>query len=188
MIRFVFITIILSAIGVVSFASLTLLAGEIDEQEYADDAFGKIIDVLPINSEVLPIARLPLIEEKLKVKKIVINLSAQKMFLYENEVVVKELVVSTGKPGMETPVGVFQIYNKKPRVWSSYGLWMPYWMAVAPDGRFGIHELPEWPGGIREGADHLGKPVSHGCIRLGIGAAQSVYEWAEVGMEVLIIK
>ncbi|MCK4554035.1 L,D-transpeptidase, partial [Candidatus Parcubacteria bacterium] len=69
--------------------------------------------------------------------------------------------------------------------WSSWGLWMPWWMSLQ-SGYFGIHELPEWPDGSKEGEDHLGKPVSHGCIRLGIGPAEFLYNWAEIGTQVFI--
>ena len=54
--------------------------------------------------------------------------------------------------------------------------------------KYGLHELPEWPGGKKEGEDHLGTPVSGGCIRLGVGAAKELYEWADVGTEVIISK
>ena len=57
---------------------------------------------------------------------------------------------------------------------------MPFWMQFTGMGH-GIHELPEWPGGYKEGAAHLGIPVSHGCVRLGIGPAQTVYNWADKG-------
>jgi lipoprotein-anchoring transpeptidase ErfK/SrfK len=63
---------------------------------------------------------------------------------------------------------------------------MPYWMAIVPGGKFGIHELPEWPGGYKEGANHLGTPVSHGCVRLGVGPAQTVYNWADIGTPVVV--
>ena len=88
---------------------------------------------------------------------------------------------------MNTPAGEYAIRNKAPRVWSrAYGLFMPYWMALVPDGKFGIHELPEWPGGYKEGANHLGIPVSHGCVRLGVGPAQRVFEWTEINTPVII--
>jgi lipoprotein-anchoring transpeptidase ErfK/SrfK len=51
---------------------------------------------------------------------------------------------------------------------------------------YGIHELPEWPDGTKEGESHLGTPVSHGCVRLGRGDAQAVYDWVEVGTPVFI--
>jgi lipoprotein-anchoring transpeptidase ErfK/SrfK len=88
---------------------------------------------------------------------------------------------------MDTPRGRYAIQNKAVRPWSkAYSLYMPYWQAITPDGKYGIHELPEWPGGYKEGANHLGTPVSHGCMRLGIGPAKRVYEWAPIGTPVVI--
>jgi lipoprotein-anchoring transpeptidase ErfK/SrfK len=87
---------------------------------------------------------------------------------------------------MPTPRGTFKISNKSKKAWSkAYGLWMPYWLGLNK-GRIGIHELPIWPSGYREGAGHLGKPISHGCIRLGIGPAQYLYERVATGTEVII--
>lgn len=51
---------------------------------------------------------------------------------------------------------------------------------------YGIHELPEWPGGYKEGKSHLGRPVSHGCVRLGVGSAEWLFNWADIGTEVII--
>jgi lipoprotein-anchoring transpeptidase ErfK/SrfK len=120
-------------------------------------------------------------------KYIDINLSSQVLSVFENGTLIDSFMISTGKRGMETPKGSYQIRNKAARVWSkAYGLYMPLWMAVASDGKFGIHELPEWPGGYKEGANHLGIPVSHGCIRLGVGPAKFVYDWTTVGTPVVI--
>jgi lipoprotein-anchoring transpeptidase ErfK/SrfK len=87
---------------------------------------------------------------------------------------------------MPTPKGNYKIENKHPKAWSPYGLWMPYWMAVVPSGKFGLHELPIWPSGYREGEDHLGQAVSHGCVRMGEGDAKFLYEWADIGTPVYI--
>lgn len=120
-------------------------------------------------------------------KYIDINLGSQVMTLFEDGRSVDAYIISSGKRGMDTPKGEFQIYNQALRPWSKkYSLYMPYWQAITPDGQFGIHELPEWPGGYKEGANHLGTPVSHGCVRLGIGSAKRVYEWATVGTPVVI--
>ena len=109
------------------------------------------------------------------------------MVLFQDGVPVESYLVSSGKRGMDTPKGEFAIQNKAPRPWSkTYGLYMPYWMAFTADGKYGIHELPEWPGGYKEGANHLGRPVSHGCIRLGVGHAKQVYEWADIGTTLII--
>lgn len=120
-------------------------------------------------------------------KYIDINLSAQIMTLFENGRVLESFVISSGMRGMDTPKGEFAIENKADRPWSKrYSLFMPYWQAITPDGLFGIHELPEWPGGYKEGANHLGTPVSHGCVRLGVGPAKRVYEWTEIGTPVVV--
>lgn len=116
-----------------------------------------------------------------------VDLAQQVMVLFEYGQAVKSYLISSGKRGMDTPKGEFSIYNKSPRPWSkAYGLYMPNWMAFTADGKFGIHELPEWPGGYKEGANHLGRPVSHGCIRLGVGAAKDVYDWTDTGTVVVI--
>lgn len=120
-------------------------------------------------------------------KYIDINIDAQIMTLFEDGTLLDAYLISSGLAGMDTPKGTFQIHNQHLRPWSrQYELFMPYWMAITPDGKYGIHELPEWPGGYKEGADHLGIPVSHGCVRLGVGAAERVYEWANVGTTVVI--
>jgi lipoprotein-anchoring transpeptidase ErfK/SrfK len=120
-------------------------------------------------------------------KYIDINLASQIMTIFENGTVLDSYVVSSGKRGMETSKGRFKIENKALRPWSkAYGLFMPNWMALVPSGKFGIHELPEWPGGYKEGQNHLGTPVSHGCVRLGVGAAKRVFDWAEIGTPVII--
>lgn len=120
------------------------------------------------------------------VSRIEINLKKQELIFFVANQAWKTFLVSTGRPGYKTPTGKFSIVNKNPKAWSkAYGLWMPYWLGLG-NGSFGIHELPVWPGGYREGANHLGKPVSHGCIRLGIGAAKYIYDRVKVKTEVII--
>lgn len=118
-------------------------------------------------------------------KRIEVNTGAQELSYFLGGVRMEKFSVSTGLPGMQTPKGHFKVDGKHTRAWSSYGLWMPWWMSLQ-NGYFGIHELPEWPDGSKEGEDHLGKPASHGCIRLGVGPAEFLYNWADVGTPVFI--
>ncbi len=120
-------------------------------------------------------------------KYIDINLSTQIMTTFHDGKLHGAYLISSGKRGMDTPQGTHKIYNKSLRPWSKqYHLFMPYWMAITSDGKYGIHELPEWPGGYKEGQNHLGIPVSHGCVRLGVGPAETVYHWAEIGTPVVV--
>lgn len=119
-------------------------------------------------------------------KKIVVTLAKQRLSYYVNDIRLGTAVISSGKWNLPTPKGAFDIQNKSLRAWSKLaGLWMPYWMGFN-GGKFGIHELPEWPNGYKEGENHLGKPVSHGCIRLGVADAQTLYEWTPVGTKLII--
>jgi hypothetical protein len=124
---------------------------------------------------------------KLK-KRIDVSLARQELTYYLGDKPLAVRTVSTGKKSTPTPVGTFSINNKAPRAWSPGArLWMPWWMSFKGSA-YGLHELPEWPGGKKEGANHLGKAVSGGCIRLGVGAAKELYDWAEIGTQVVIHK
>lgn len=121
-------------------------------------------------------------------KSIRVRLSKQKLSRFLGKTRLDTLTISSGRWNLPTPTGSFRIINKHPRAWSKqYGLYMPYWMGFA-GGAFGIHELPEWPNGYKEGASHLGTPVSHGCIRLGVGDAKRVYSWTPTGTDLIIKK
>lgn len=118
-------------------------------------------------------------------QKIEINLKKQRLYYFVDGVEWREFKVSTGRAGMPTPKGNFTIGNKIKKAWSkTYGLWMPYWMSLG--GSVGIHELPVWPNGYREGENHLGTPVSHGCVRLGTKDAPYLFNRVDSGTKVKI--
>lgn len=121
-------------------------------------------------------------------KMIEVSLADQRLRYYDDGFQIASLMVSTGKPSTPTPIGEFKIENKYRRPYSRLAkLYMPYWMAFKIPA-WGFHELPEWPNGVKEGADHLGKRVSGGCVRLPVGAAEALWNWADVGTKVMITK
>lgn len=128
-------------------------------------------------------------------KYLEINLAEQTLYQWEGTNLLASYPVSTGKWSAPTPQGVLYIKNHISYAYSrKYDLYMPWWLGLSfnPDGSnyqgYGIHELPEWKGGKKEGEGHLGTPVSHGCVRLGIGPAEAIYTWAEEGTPVYIHK
>lgn len=121
-------------------------------------------------------------------KELRIVVSKQDMQQRIGGVTIATYKVSTGVTSTPTPLGEYSVRDKNPRAWSRVGqLWMPWWMGFSGRGH-GIHELPEWPGGKKEGADHLGKPASHGCVRLGVGPAKILYDWAPIGTKVTVVR
>jgi hypothetical protein len=123
---------------------------------------------------------------KLK-KHIEVNLAKQELYYFLGNVQLGKFITSTGSKAHPTPKATYAIANKSLKAWSSSAkLWMPYWMGLKGT-KFGIHELPYWPNGVREGEQDLGKPASGGCIRLGRnGEAKTLYEWAEIGTAVVV--
>lgn len=123
-------------------------------------------------------------------KKIEIDINNQRLYLLEKGYRIASFPVSSGGYGYETPRRTFQILNHADTAYSqAYDLYMDNWMALEGlDGSYdgyGIHALPFWVlrggGRLYEGANHLGTPVSHGCVRLGVDAAKLVYAWADDG-------
>jgi len=123
-------------------------------------------------------------------KKIQIDIDAQRLYLLEKGYRIAGFPISSGGPGYATPRQGFRIMNHEATAYSKpYDLYMDNWMALEDlSGRYdgyGIHALPFWVlkggGRLYEGASHLGTPVSHGCVRLGVDAAKLVYAWAENG-------
>ncbi len=121
-------------------------------------------------------------------KSIKVHLSTQTLDQMLGGVTLASYKVSTGRKGYPTPTGDFKVLNKNPRAWSNHAkLWMPWWMEFSTKG-LGIHELPEWPDGRKEGEDHLGTPASGGCVRLGVGPAKKMYDWTPVATPVKIVR
>lgn len=121
-------------------------------------------------------------------KLILVDLSEQRMYVYENGTLIYNFVVSTGMNG-GTRVGTFSVLNKIPNAYgSTWDIWMPNWLGIYWSGHLqnGIHALPILPNGQRLWAGYLGTPVSYGCVVLGTYESQLLYDWAEVGTPVVI--
>jgi hypothetical protein len=136
----------------------------------------------------------PATEGTIADRYIEVDKSQQKLYRWENGIMIQSNTISTGKYG-PTYNGTHTILNHAKNAWSPVGnAWTPFWMAFAfnPDAGawLGFHELPYWDGEdgevIRRPFDTLGAPVTGGCIQLNIGDAEELYNWAENGTVVLI--
>ena len=117
-------------------------------------------------------------------------MSEQRAYVYQGEQLLWTFVVSTGLPGSETWTGTFHVQNKLPMAYAStWNLQMPHWLGIYWAGSLqnGFHALPILSNGQRLWAGVLGRPVSYGCIVLGVEDAARLYNWAEVGTEVTIV-
>lgn len=103
-------------------------------------------------------------------KSIIVSLSDQHAYFFENGICVNVMRCSTGTYG--TPVGNYRIYSHRGTVSGCV-----YWMDWKPN--YGMHG---WPGYIRGYEENLGRyPCSHGCIRLHPLEAYWPYYWSPNG-------
>jgi LysM repeat protein len=122
--------------------------------------------------------------------RIVIDLSAQRMYVYQGGQLLWNWVVSTGRPGQETAVGHYKVLNKIPNAYAyTWSLQMPYWLGIYWAGSLqnGIHALPIMSNGQILWDGYLGRRVSYGCVILSTANAKTLYNWAAVGTPVDIV-
>lgn len=107
---------------------------------------------------------------------VIVSITEQRAYVYRNGVLVAVSTVSTGKPGHETPTGVFTILQKdKDHHSKKYdNAPMPYQERLTWDG-IALHA-----GGLP------GYPESHGCVHLPSAFAEKLFGSTNMGMTVVI--
>lgn len=108
--------------------------------------------------------------------RVVVDLTEQLAYLYRGSELVAVSTISSGKPGHDTPTGIFPVMMKRVEHYSSTydNAPMPY-MQRLDDYGIALHagQLP-------------GYPASRGCVRLPKQFAAKLYRVTEVGTKVLI--
>jgi hypothetical protein len=107
---------------------------------------------------------------------IVVSLPEQRAYVYRNGVRIGTSTVSTGKPGYDTPEGIYTIVEKQREHYSNLydDAPMPFMQRLTWDG-LALHA-----GGLP------GYPASHGCIRLPEAFAQALFAATERGTVVVV--
>ncbi len=107
---------------------------------------------------------------------VIVSLTEQRAYVYRNGLLNGVSTISSGKPGYETPTGVFTILQKdkdhKSNKYNSAP--MPYQQRLTWDG-VALHA-----GGLP------GYPESHGCVHLPTKFANLLFEATNMGMTVVV--
>lgn len=116
-------------------------------------------------------------------RKIEINLSSQRAYLFENNEVVNSWAVSTGLPGTPTPTGNFKVFAHTAMQDMGCYEGAPYCTENVPwitwfTTNIGFHGT-YWH-------SNYGQRMSHGCVNLPIDLAKYVYDWSPEGLEVAV--
>ncbi len=107
---------------------------------------------------------------------LVVNLATQRAILFRNGVPIAASSVSTGKPGFDTPTGVFTVLEKRKEHYSK-----TYNNAPMPN----MQRLT-WKGVALHAGNLPGYPASHGCIRLPAKFSALLFDSTTLGMTVII--
>ncbi len=121
-------------------------------------------------------------------KYILVSISQQHLWAYDNGQEIYSFVASTGQRN-STRAGSFSVLDKIPNAYgSTWNIWMPNWMGIYYSGTLenGIHALPILPSGATLWDGFLGTPISFGCVVLGTYNSQQLYDWADIGTPVEI--
>jgi len=107
---------------------------------------------------------------------IVVSIPEQRVHIYRNGIRVAVSTCSTGKPGHETPTGVFTILQKDKHHRSS-----TYNNAPMPN----MNRLT-WKGIALHAGNLPGYPASHGCIRLPLEFSEKLFTLTHIGTPVIL--
>lgn len=121
-------------------------------------------------------------------KRIEVDVSEQRMRVYEGDRLIWDWPASTGLPGFPTRYGRFHVLDKIPLAYSRpWQLWMPNWLGIywAGGSENGIHSLPII-NGQKLWAGYLGSRISYGCVVIGTEEGEMLFNWADVGTTVEI--
>jgi lipoprotein-anchoring transpeptidase ErfK/SrfK len=133
-------------------------------------------------------------------KFILINVSNQWMHIYQGGKQIANTPITTGRPGLDTPIGTFHVFNKKSPT-TFYSMWSPgsfnyfapthinfaleflypgyfihdsLWRHDYGPGSNGPHYVPGY--GFESG--------SHGCVNVPYSTMNWLYSWADINTAV----
>lgn len=108
---------------------------------------------------------------------ITISVRQRQLRLYHAQNQYRIFPVAVGKPQTPTPIGTWQIQNKK--ILSDSGVFGTHWLGLSNPG-YGIHgtNKPEF----------IGQAVSNGCIRMHNKDIVELFQAVPIGTTVYIVE
>lgn len=143
-------------------------------------------------------------EASLLDKRIIVSISKEELWAYQGNSLIVHTLVTNGGPDTPTIPGVFHILGKYPD-WVFHSPWpkgSPLWYPDSPTsfallyqatGGYFLHDAP-WRSNYGPGSNSLaGTPGgsytgTHGCTNVPYDAMKTIYNWADVGTVVQIVK
>jgi lipoprotein-anchoring transpeptidase ErfK/SrfK len=106
----------------------------------------------------------------------VVSLARQHVTFYDAGGRSVRAPISSGQSGMDTPVGVYSILQKK----------VDHTSNIYDDAKMPFMQRITWSGVALHAGALPGYPASHGCVRLPIGFAEQIFDKTNLGLRVVI--
>ena len=131
-------------------------------------------------------------ETELSVTHLVLRLSERRVFVYADDEVMASYPVAVGTSSTPTPTGEFEIFQMvEDPVWQSP--WTGEVHEPGPDSALGVRWIgfAELPNGIigfhgTPTVSSIGHAASNGCVRLRNEDVLELFDYAEMGMVVVV--
>lgn len=109
---------------------------------------------------------------------IIVSKADQKVFQFENGELKNVFICSTALPKYDLDPGVYKVYSRQPRHWSKkYEVWMDHSLFFHEG--YALHATTM--------VHQLGRPASHGCVRLRPRDASILFDQVKVGTPVIVL-
>lgn len=126
--------------------------------------------------------------------RLVVQRGKRQVTVYRGKTVLAKYPLAVGKKGWETPIGTFKVINKeKDPIFKSFKTGAI--IQPGPDNPLGTRWIGIWTDGKTQlgfhGTDQpelIGKAVSHGCLRMHNKDAVALYDYVQMGTEVVVEK
>ncbi|WP_353981550.1 L,D-transpeptidase [Salinicola endophyticus] len=109
---------------------------------------------------------------------VVVSLTEQRAYVYRNGVLIGVSTISSGRPGYETPTGVFTVLQKDRDHHSN----------LYNDAPMPFQQRLTWDGIALHAGGLPGYPESHGCVHLPSAFARHLFDASNLGMTVVVSK
>jgi vancomycin resistance protein YoaR len=128
-----------------------------------------------------------------------LNLTTQSIAAYEGSTQVRRSLITSGRPELRTPTGLYHIKLKRRNMifkspWPKTSQWWypdspTHYAILFKHNGFFIHDAPwrkRYGPGTNGGGENGSYTGSHGCVNVPLSTMRFIYRWVDIGTPVLI--
>ena len=108
----------------------------------------------------------------------IVALKEQKITVYTANGPILRASVSSGRPGYETPAGIYSVLQKEAEHYSN----------LYDDASMPFMQRMTWSGIALHAGVVPGHPASHGCVRMPYAFAEQLFGLTKIGMRVVVMR